>query len=113
MKRILLSVATLTLAFAVVAFADSSAVSKSHPAAPQSLTLQDQPAAQQEAKTFVGTIHKSGDQFVLRVDTSKESFQLDDQRTASKFAGKKVKVVGVLDASNNTIRVQSIEEVNA
>ena len=36
-------------------------------------------------------------------------YTLSDQKTASKFTGQKVKVTGTLDASNNTIRVQSIE----
>jgi hypothetical protein len=112
MKWILLSVAT-TLAFGAVALADSSKSNVTGVPEPVMLALQNQPQAQQEAKTFIGTIHKSGQQFVLRLDASKESYQLDDQQTASKFAGKKVKVVGVLDASNNTIRVQSIEEANA
>lgn len=58
---------------------------------------------------FTGTIQKTGDQFVFTDDNSKSSYQLDDQKTASKFDGQKVKIVGTLDASNNTIRVQSIE----
>jgi Protein of unknown function (DUF5818) len=58
---------------------------------------------------FTGTIQKTGDQFVFTDDRSKSSYQLDDQKTASKFVGQKVKVVGTLDASNLIIRVQSIE----
>jgi hypothetical protein len=63
--------------------------------------------------TFTGTIKKTGDQFVLTDDNSKSSYQLDDQQSASKFDGKKVKIIGTLDASNNTIRVQSIEVATA
>jgi hypothetical protein len=59
-------------------------------------------------KTFTGTIAKKGDQFIL-TDESKSSYQLDDQETAEKFAGKKVRVKGILDAVNNTIRIQTIE----
>jgi Protein of unknown function (DUF5818) len=59
-------------------------------------------------KTFTGTIAKKGDQFIL-TDDSKSSYQLDDQETAEKFAGKKVRVKGILDAINNTIRIQTIE----
>jgi hypothetical protein len=113
MKWILLSVATLSLVCGAVALADSSNTSQISVSEPQILAMQHQSQAQPETKTFIGTIHKSGDQFVLRLDASKESYQLDDQQSASKFAGKKVKVIGVLDASNNTIRVQSIEEANA
>lgn len=60
-------------------------------------------------KTFTGTIAKKGDQFILTDDSSKMSYSLDDQETAEKFAGKKVRVKGILDAVNNTIRVQIIE----
>ena len=64
-------------------------------------------------ETFTGTIAKKGDQFVLTDDSSKMSYSLDDQQTAEKFAGKKVRVKGILDAVNNTIRVQIIEIVAA
>jgi hypothetical protein len=59
--------------------------------------------------TFTGTIAKQGDQFVLTDDSSKSSYSLDDQQTAEKFVGKKVRVKGILDAVNNTIRIQAIE----
>jgi hypothetical protein len=60
-------------------------------------------------ETFTGTIAKKGDQFVLTNDSSKMSYSLDDQQTAEKFVGKKVRVKGILDAVNNTIRIQTIE----
>ena len=59
-------------------------------------------------KTFTGVIEKKGDQFVL-MDGSKSSYRLDDQQAAEQFAGKKVKVKGILDSVNNTIRIQTIE----
>jgi hypothetical protein len=61
-----------------------------------------------KVKTFTGTIAKKGDEFIL-TDDSKSSYQLDDQETAEKFAGKKVRVKGILDSVNNTIRIQTIE----
>ena len=60
-------------------------------------------------KTFTGTIAKKGDQFILTDDSSKSSYSLDDQQTAEKFAGKKVRVKGILDSVNNTIRIETIE----
>jgi uncharacterized protein YdeI (BOF family) len=66
-----------------------------------------------ELKIFTGTIAKDGDQYVLRDDSTKSSFQLDDQETAGKFANKRVRVMGVLDARNETIRVKAIEEAAA
>jgi uncharacterized protein YdeI (BOF family) len=87
------------------------------PAPRYSATLQqqsqDQKSQTPQAKTFTGTISKEGDSFVLKDDAGKTSYQLDDQQTASKFEGKRVKVTGTLDEANNTIRVQSIEEASA
>ena len=60
-------------------------------------------------ETFTGTIAKKGDQFILTDDSSKFSYSLDDQQTAEKFAGKKVRVKGILDTVNNTIRIETIE----
>jgi len=38
----------------------------------------------------------------------KNTYALSDQKTPEKFAGKKVSVVGTLDAKNKTIQVESI-----
>ena len=40
----------------------------------------------------------------------KTAYALSDQRTPEKFAGKKVKVTGTLDAKTKTIQVESISE---
>jgi len=74
---------------------------------------QDQPYPQPKIRVFMGTITKVGDQFVFTDDTSKVSYQLDDEKTASRFEGQKVRVTGTLDAVNNLIRVQSIEAAAA
>jgi hypothetical protein len=113
MKRILLSVATLTLATGAVVLGESPKARQTSIPHSQVFVMQEQSQAAPELKTFTGTIAKSGEQFVLREDSTKLSYQLDDQQSAGKFAGKRVRVTGVLDASNNTIRVQSIEEANA
>jgi len=52
---------------------------------------------------------KTGNEFVFSDDAAKHVYELDDQQTASRFDGKKVRVTGVLDAANMIIRVQSIE----
>jgi hypothetical protein len=36
-------------------------------------------------------------------------YQLDDQRTAKKFAGKSVSVSGTIDTASNTIHVTEIK----
>ena len=113
MQRIVLSVATLALASGAVIFGASLRAAQAAVFHSQVFVMQDQTPAQPQVKTFTGTIAKSGGQFVLTDDSSKSSYQLDDLESAGKFAGKRVKVTGVLDASNNTIRVQSIEAANA
>jgi hypothetical protein len=113
MKRLILSVATMTLVTGAVALGESPRARQASISHSQVFVMQDQSQATPELKTFTGTIAKSGEQFILKMDSSKTACQLDDQQSAGKFAGKHVRVTGVLDASNNTIRVRSIEEANA
>lgn len=113
MKKILFTVATLIFAYAAVALADNSIAKQAEAWQPQILLMQDQSPAKPVTRSFTGTITKIGDQFVLRAETADAPYQLDDQDSASKFVGRKVKVTGVLDDSNNTIQVQTIEEANA
>lgn len=63
---------------------------------------------QSSAKTFTGTIQKSGSHFVLK-DSSGQIFKLDDAASAKPYVGKSVKVVGQLDEQAMLIHVQSIE----
>ena len=63
---------------------------------------------QSNAKTFTGTIQKSGSRFVLK-DDSGQIFKLDDAASAKPYVGKSVKVVGQLDEQAMLIHVQSIE----
>ena len=42
----------------------------------------------------------------------KDTYTLSDQKTPEKFAGKKVTVMGTLDAKNKTIQVTSIAAAN-
>lgn len=64
---------------------------------------------QPQVKTFTGKISKSGDKLVLEDESMKTSYQLDDQKKAQPYQGKRVVVTGTLDAENNTIHVQVIE----
>jgi len=60
---------------------------------------------------FTGKIVSlNGSRFILRDDTNQVWYHLDDQTTASRFAGKDVDVEGKLDERTNMIHVQSIEE---
>jgi hypothetical protein len=109
MRKIILTVAMVVLLYAI---AVGAAPLPTQPPAVCPAAAQDTPAVrdkQPEIRIFLGTITKTGNQFVFSDAVSKSSYQLDDQETASRFDGKKVKVTGTLDASNNIIRVQSIE----
>jgi uncharacterized protein YdeI (BOF family) len=61
--------------------------------------------------SFVGSIVKNGDKYMLH--TGGTDYQLDDQAQASKFEGKDVKVTGQVDRESDTIRVQSIEPASS
>jgi len=82
------------------------------PGNPATLYRQDGQGRQQqpEVKTFVGKISKSGQKLVLEDATMNASYQLDDQKKAKQYEGKNVRVTGTLDAQNNLIHVQAIEE---
>lgn len=73
---------------------------------------QEQPKRDKSVASFFGKIVKDGDQFVLNDEKRKIWYELDDQRTVSKFDGKTVKVTGTLDAIKNLILVQSIEQAS-
>jgi hypothetical protein len=67
--------------------------------------------ASRAVEAYSGTIVSlNGQQYVLRDDDSDSWYNLDDQRDASKYAGKKVLVVGRLDTHTDVIHVEQIEE---
>ncbi|MFY9688837.1 MAG: DUF5818 domain-containing protein [Candidatus Acidiferrales bacterium] len=67
--------------------------------------------ASRAVEAYSGTIVSlNGHQYVLRDDDSDSWYNLDDQRDASKYAGKKVLVVGRLDTHTDVIHVEQIEE---
>jgi hypothetical protein len=109
MRKIFLTVATVVVLYAIAVGAEpvaNRAVAVSSSSGQGSSAPRDK---QPQIQIFLGTISKTGNQFVFSDDINKSSYQLDDQETASRFDGKKVKVTGSLDATNNIIRVQSIE----
>jgi hypothetical protein len=72
-------------------------------------TLQTQ--AHPEAETFMGTVLKSGGNFVLSDSATKTRYTLDDPRKARPFEGMTVKVTGTLDMASNLIHVESIQNI--
>ena len=72
-------------------------------------TLQTKP--QPEAETFMGTILKNGETFVLSDSATKSRYTLDDAKKARPYEGKSVKVTGTLDKASNVIHVQTIQDV--
>lgn len=78
---------------------------QSTPANPDSSSM----SQTMDSQTFTGKVTKSGGKYVLKDDTTRTSYALDDQDQAKQFDGKLVKVTGRLDASSNIIRVALIE----
>jgi len=69
-------------------------------------------ASSRAVEAYAGTIVSlNGHRFVLR-DEDNVWYNLDDQQGASKFAGKKVLVVGKLDPRTDVIHVEKIEEAS-
>src|ERR1700730_6884602 len=108
MRKIVLTVTTVVLLYAIVVGA-APLPSTPHAVPTTGQEQSGRQSRQPQIQTFLGTITKPGKLIVFSDDINKNSYQLDDQETASKFDGKKVKVTGTLDASNDIIRVQSIE----
>jgi hypothetical protein len=102
MKRIFLLLAGLTTLFTLLATPVQSTV----PATP---TLQTQ--AQSEVQTFMGTILKNGEKFVLSDSATKTRYALDNTNKARVLEGKAVKVTGTLDMVNALIHVKTIENI--
>ena len=102
MKRIFLSLAGFVTLFGVMAAPVQSRVLA---------TGMFRTQAQPEAKTFTGTVLKSGDSFVLSDSVAKSRYILDDQDKVRRYEGKHVKVTGTIDVASNTIHVETIEEI--
>ena len=100
-KKIMLSLAGALLVFAAGHTLASTAL--------QSTPTQQE--SKQKAKIFSGTIIKKGDNFILSDSASKLAYVLDDAEKASEFVGKRVKVTGTVDVANNTIHVETIQEI--
>ena len=100
----------LTLAAVLCAFTPGLAAQSSDSAPKQG----QQQQAQQESKTFTGTIQKlaSGEYALVTGQTPEgkpSGHFLDDQENAKKYEGKQVKVTGTFDEGKNTIHVAKIQ----
>src|ERR1700682_2405429 len=102
MKRIFLSLAGFATMFSLTAAPVQSRMVST-------LVLQTKP--QPEAATFMGTILKDGEDFVLSDSVTKTKYTLDNPKKASPYEGKAVKVTGTLDTSGHLIHVETIEAV--
>ena len=59
-----------------------------------------------DAECVIACLRAHGASYVLY--NGKDSFDLSDQNTPEKFAGKKVTVTGTVDANTKSIKVESI-----
>jgi hypothetical protein len=58
-----------------------------------------------DTQTFLGTVQKQGDKYVLKEDSGK-TYDIDHQADVAKFEGKRVRVQGTLDSSGTKILVK-------
>jgi len=89
----------------------SAQQSQSTPGQPDSMPQPQQADAtnpQQSARSFEGRIAKSGDELVLRENSTQTAFKLDDQDKARQFEGRNVKVMATVEASTNRLHVVDI-----
>jgi hypothetical protein len=73
----------------------------------QSATESQNPTAQ----TFIGTVGRDADNFVLKVSEA-TSYKLDNQRQVQQYEGQRVRVTGTLNRSINLIHVDRIEPLS-
>jgi hypothetical protein len=71
----------------------------------------NQTRAQPQAETFMGTILKDGENYVLSDSATKSRYRLDDAKKARPYEGKTVKVIGTLDKASNMIHVETIQDI--
>jgi len=118
MKRYTLSAGLMALVLAVAFWQFTSplhAQSQSQNPSAQQQQDQQQPDQQQpdqqKTQSFVGQIVKAKNgQYALLTDKQAgKGYYLDDQEKAKQFDGQNVKVIGTLDATNNTIHVTEIQ----
>jgi hypothetical protein len=62
-----------------------------------------------DAECIVACIRSHGASYVLH--DGKDAYVLSDQKTPEKFAARRVRVTGTLDARTKTIKVESIADV--
>ena len=102
MKRIFLSLTGFMTLFGLMAAPVQSRVLA---------TDISQTQAQPEAETFMGTILKDGENYVLSDSATKSRYTLDDAKKAKPYEGKSVKVTGTLDKASNVIHVKTIQDI--
>jgi Protein of unknown function (DUF5818) len=108
MKNVLLAVAIISLGLC----ASSRRVPAQTQTSPSRAVISQLSSGPDDsAQHFEGVIvSKNGQLFVLRDEVNNTWYHLDDQQAASKYWGKKVLVIGTLDARTDVIRVQKIDE---
>ncbi len=106
MKRIFLSLVGFMAMFGTMAVPLQSMIPATVP-----LASTFQTPAQPEGTTFIGTILKNGDNFVLTDTTTKLRYILDNAEKARPYEGKTVTVTGSVEIASNLIHVESIQEI--
>jgi hypothetical protein len=106
MKRIFISLAAYVLLFGSMA---PPVQSLAPPMMPTTVALQTR--SQPDATTFLGTVLKDGDHFVLSDSATKSRYALDNAEKASHYEGKTVTVTGTIEIASNLIHIETIQEI--
>jgi Protein of unknown function (DUF5818) len=64
----------------------------------------------EDLRFFSGKISNNNGKYVLEGASPSGPYLLDDQKSARRYEGKHVRVIGVLEQASNTIHVRKIEE---
>jgi hypothetical protein len=106
MKRVFLSLVGFVTMFGTVAVSVQSMGPTTAPVASILQTL-----AQPADETFVGTILKNGDTFVLTDTNTKSRYTLDSAEKARPYEGRTVTITGSVEIACNLIHVEGIQEI--
>lgn len=115
MLKLQSSVLLLGLAFSTVMAVAQQTPSTSSPSGeadsiPQHRSMEPE-STLQSARSFEGRILRSRNEFVLRNAAEHISYKLDDQKKASHYRGKRVKVTATMDSGSNTLHVIDITKI--
>jgi hypothetical protein len=107
--RLILIVFAGLLPLVSVVLAQLPRTQPGQPRAPQ-IQIPLQGNNDEDLRFFSGKISNNDGEYVLEGASPRGPYFLDDQKSARRYEGKHVRVIGVLEQVSNTIHVRKIEE---